>query len=104
MTEFVVEIATRSQAVADGLKALKEVNVTTSLNLTGEIVIVSAVALPLAGTLIREIGKIVKEQQATLRAQKLKVGKGTMSFEGFSPDEISSIIDKLAETGLGGSS
>jgi hypothetical protein len=58
----------------------------------------------LAGTIIKEVGKIVRKHRANVRAQKLKVGKGTMSFEEFSSDQIPSIIDKLTRIDLVGPS
>jgi phosphohistidine swiveling domain-containing protein len=104
LAEFVIEIATPSKDVVDGLVASKAATVTTTRNLTGEIIVVLSVGLPIATALIREVGNVLKGRQATIRAQKLKIGKGTMSFDGFSADEIGALIDKLRETDLGGRS
>lgn len=100
LAEFVIEIATPSKDVVDALVASTDATVTTARNLTGETIVVLSVGLPIATTLIKEVGKILKDRQASIRAQKLKIGKGTMSFDGFSADQIGALVDKLREVDL----
>jgi hypothetical protein len=100
MAEFFVEIATRSGEVVDALKAVAEAEVSTTRNLTGETIVALSAALPLATVVIKEVSKIIQDRQATIRAQKLKIGKGTMSFEGFSATDINLLIEKVKEAEL----
>lgn len=95
MAELVMEIGTGSKEVVDQLTALEGVTATTTRNFTGEMIVALSIGGSIATVLVREIAKIVMGRQATIRAQKLKIGKGTISFEGFSADQIGSLIDTL---------
>ena len=97
-TEYIIEINTTSKAIIDQCSKIEEVKVSTTRNLTGGVIIVLSVATPLATVLIKEVAKVIGDRQATIRAQKLKIGEGTISFEGFSADEIGRIVTKLSAT------
>lgn len=93
--EYIIEISTTSKALVDHCSTIEGVKVSTTRNLTGEVVLFLSVATPLATVIIKELSKLYGEKQARIRSQKLKMGKGTISFEGFTSDEIIKIISKM---------
>lgn len=58
--EFQIEIVTSSQAVVEAMKSLKDSSVITTRNLTGEVVVVLSIALPMASMIIKEVEKFSK--------------------------------------------
>ena len=102
MPEFVIEIGTGSREVIDRLMTLEGATATTTRNFTGEVIVALSVATgPVATVMVREIAKIIKSRQAVIRSQRLKIGKGTISFEGLSAGQIGALISFVSATSEG---
>ena len=95
--EYIIEISTTSKALIDNYSAIDGVKTSITRNLTGEAILILSAATPIATIIIKEISKLYSEKQARIRSQKLKLGKGTISFEGFTSDEIVKIISKMSD-------
>jgi hypothetical protein len=95
MGPFLIELSTRSNEVVTSLKSRSDAEITVERNMTGETIVLLSIAASLATVTIKEIGKLARERQVSLRSQKLKMGKGTLTFDGFSAEEISTILEKL---------
>jgi hypothetical protein len=98
MGPFLIEFSTRSNDVVKALKSRSDADVSVERNMTGETIVLLSVLAPIATVAIKEIGKMVHERQLSLRSQKLKLGKGTLSFDGFSSDEICEVLEKLQKS------
>lgn len=97
MSTFVIEFSTRSNAAGAALEVLQGVSVTTERNMTGELILSAGILVPITTVLVKEVSNIIRSHHATIRAQKLKIGSGTISFEGLSTDDICSILERLRE-------
>jgi hypothetical protein len=97
LSTFVIEFATRSGVVVPALEGLRGVNVTTERNMTGELVVAASILVPITTVLIKEVFSVIRSHHANILAQKLKIGKGTISFEGLSTDDICLILERLRE-------
>jgi hypothetical protein len=96
---FVVTATADDSEPALALTRIEGVDVAQERHLTGEVVLLCSAGLSAMTVLAREIGRYARDRQLTIRAQELKIGKGTLSFKGFDSDEVVEILNKIQPPG-----